>query len=55
MIYIKDYTKLVYYPYQVATQIEKKKKNLNLNTKHKGKQKPYLKEYRGCWSFELEG
>ena len=26
MIYIKDYTKLVYYPYQVATQIEKKKK-----------------------------
>ena len=30
MIYIKDYTKLVYYPYQVATQIEKKKKKSQL-------------------------
>ncbi|KAK7861212.1 hypothetical protein CFP56_024377 [Quercus suber] len=50
-----DYTRLVYYPYQAATQTEKEKKNLNLNTKHKGKQKPYLKENRGCWSFELGG
>ena len=24
-------------------------------TKHKGKQKPYLKENRGCMGFELEG
>ena len=24
-------------------------------TKHKGKQKPYLKENRGCIGFELEG
>ena len=37
MIYIKDYTRLVYYPYQAATQTnkQKKKKNLNLNSKHK--------------------
>ena len=57
MIYIKDYTRLVYYLYQATTQTnkQKKKKNLNLNTKHKGKQKPYLKENRGCMGFELEG
>ena len=28
---------------------------LLLFTKHKGKQKPYLKENRGCMGFELEG
>ena len=55
MIYIKDYTRLVYYPYQATTQTEKEKKNLNWNTNHKGKQKPYLKENCGCMSFELEG
>ena len=36
------------YPYQASTQIEKEeKKNPNLNTKHKGEQKPYLKETVG--------
>ena len=27
----------------------------NQKKKHKGKQKPYLKENRGCMGFELEG
>ena len=49
MIYIKDYTKLVYYPYQAATQMVKnknkqKKKNLDLNNRHKGKQNHTLKK-----------
>ena len=47
MIHTKDYIRLVYYPYQAATQTEKEKENLNLNTNHKGKQKPYLKKNRG--------
>ena len=55
MIHTKDYIRLVYCPYQAATQTEKEKENLNLNTNHKGKQKPYLWKNRGCMSFELEG
>ena len=34
MIYITDYTILVYYPYEASTQIEKEK-SLNFNIKHK--------------------
>ena len=54
MLYIKDYTRLVYYPYQASTQTEKEKKNHNLNTKHKGKQKPYLKETMGVGVSNLK-
>ena len=35
MIYMVDYTRLVYYPYEASTQTEKEKNILKLNTKHK--------------------
>ena len=54
MIYIAAYIRLVYYPYQASTQTKIEKEKLNLNTKHKGKQKSYLKETVGVGVSNLK-